>query len=61
VVVNSGTEAMLANNPHIDEVLAYERNGGGRGPLGRLGYELKFVRELRKRRFDMTIGLTDGE
>ena len=24
-VVNSGTEAMLANNPHIDEVLVYQR------------------------------------
>src|SRR5471032_1398311 len=50
-VVNSGTEAMLANNPHIDEVLVYQRDGGGRGPLGRLAYELGFVRELRKRRF----------
>jgi len=61
VVVNSGTEAMLANNPHINEVLVYEREGGGRGPLGRLVYELGFVRELRKRHFDLTIGLTDGD
>jgi heptosyltransferase-3 len=61
VVVNSGTEAMLANNPHIDEVLAYERGGGGRSPLARLVYELKFVGQLRKRKFDLTIGLTDGD
>jgi heptosyltransferase-3 len=61
VVVNSGTEAMLANNPHIDEVLSYERSGGGRGGLRRLAYELKFVRQLRKRNFDLTIGLTDGD
>ena len=27
-VVNSGTEAMLAHNPHVDEVIAYQRGGG---------------------------------
>ena len=54
VVVNSGTEAMLAHNPHIDEVLAYERGGGKRGHLGRLVYELDFARQLRSKRFDMT-------
>ncbi len=53
-VVNSGTEAMLAHNPHIDEVLVHERDGS-------LLHELRFVRELRKRRFDLTIGLTEGD
>src|SRR5471032_2843434 len=51
VVVNSGTEAMLANNPHLDEVLVYQRNGdNGRGRLNRLRYELHFLHELRKRK-----------
>jgi heptosyltransferase-3 len=53
-VVNSGTEAMLANNPHIDEVLVYRRKGSWLD-------ELRFVRELRKRRFDLTIGFTEGD
>jgi heptosyltransferase-3 len=61
VVVNSGTEAMLANNPHIDEVLVYRRGDDGRSSFARLGDELKFVRELRKRRFDLTIGFTEGD
>ena len=60
-VVNSGTEAMLANNPHIDEVLVYRRNDGNRLSLRRLWDEIQFVRELRKRRFDLTIGFTEGE
>ncbi len=60
-VVNSGTEAMLAHNPHIDEVLVYQRGGRKSGPFGRLRHELGFVRELRKRRFDLTIGLTEGD
>jgi len=53
-VVNAGTEAMLANNPHVDEVLAYERGGG-------FWKDLAFARELRRRRFDLTIGFTEGQ
>ncbi len=60
-VVNSGTEAMLAHNPHIDEVLVYQRAGRKPGPLGRLRSEWEFIRELRKRQFDLTIGLTEGD
>jgi heptosyltransferase-3 len=63
VVVNSGTEAMLAGNPHLDEVLVYQRHhGASRGSLAaRIGYEISFVRELRRRRFDLTIGFTEGD
>jgi len=53
-VVNSGTEAMLAHNPHINEVLAYPRDGG-------LGENIKFAWDLRRRRFDATIGFTEGQ
>ncbi len=63
VVVNSGTEAMLAHNPHVDEVLVYRRHEGKSrsGIYRRLRYELGFLRELRRRRFDLTIGFTDGD
>jgi heptosyltransferase-3 len=62
-VVNSGTEAMLAGNPHLDEVLVYERHRGKNpGSLARrVAYELHFLRELRRRRFDLTIGFTEGD
>lgn len=60
VIVNSGTEAMLANNPHIHEVLVYRRDKKKRG-LARLGEEIAFARELRKRRFDLTLGFTEGD
>lgn len=53
-VVNSGTEAMLTHNPHIDEVLVYRRDGSWWD-------EITFVRELRQRHFDLTIGLTEGQ
>ncbi len=61
VIVNSGTEAMLANNPHIDEVLVYRRKDNSRGKIRRLFDELSFVRDLRRRRFDLTIGFTEGD
>ena len=61
VVVNSGTEAMLANNPHIDEVLVYQRDDASRGKLRRLWDEIQFVGKLRRRRFDLTIGFTEGD
>ncbi|MCE0484036.1 MAG: putative lipopolysaccharide heptosyltransferase III [Methylacidiphilales bacterium] len=60
-IVNSGTEAMLAHNPHIDEVLVYQRKLHHNALLGRLAYEFQFVRELRRRRFDLTIGFTEGD
>lgn len=53
VVVNRGTEAMLAGNPHIDEVLPLER--------GSILSQWRFLRELRRRRFDVVIDLTDAD
>lgn len=53
VVVNRGTEAMLAGNPHIDEVLPLER--------GSIFSQWGFLRELRRRRFDVVIDLTDAD
>ena len=63
VVVNSGTEAMLAGNPHIDDIIVYSRPSpeGRPGLSSRLSNEWSFLRELRRRRFDLTIGLTDGD
>ncbi|WP_155970510.1 putative lipopolysaccharide heptosyltransferase III [Nitrospira japonica] len=53
VVVNRGTEAMLAGNPHADEVLPLER--------GSILSQWRFLRELRRRRFDWVIDLTDAD
>jgi heptosyltransferase-3 len=62
-VVNSGTEAMLAHNPHVDDILVYPRHekGTGSGLAARLLREWRFLGKLRRRRFDLTIGFTDGD
>ncbi len=54
MLVNSGTEAMIAENPHLNEILLVERSPS---PLR----QLRFASGLRRRRFDLVIDLTDGD
>jgi predicted lipopolysaccharide heptosyltransferase III len=53
MAVNNGTEDVLRWNPNLDEVLVLRR-GGPRE-------ELRFLLDLRRRRFDLVIDLTDGD
>jgi len=54
MLVNPGTEAMIATNPCLDEVLIAER---ARSPIR----QLRFAAALRGRRFDLVVDLTDGD
>jgi ADP-heptose:LPS heptosyltransferase len=51
--VNRGTEDILKWNPDLDEVLVVERDG--------LLPQLRLLSEVRRRRFDCVIDLTDGD
>jgi heptosyltransferase-3 len=51
--VHRGTEEILKENPDIQEVLVVERGG--------IGEQLRFLGEIRRRRFDCVIDLTDGD
>ncbi len=53
MLVNRGTEGVLAHNPDINEVLCLEK--------GDWTAQLKFVQMLRRRGFDCVIDLTDGD
>ena len=53
MLVNRGTEGLLAHNPDVNEVLCVEK--------GAWDAQLKFVRMLRRRGFDCVIDLTDGD
>ena len=53
MAVNRGTEEVLAGNPDVQEVLVVEKGG--------LAEQLRFLREVRRRRFDAVIDLTDGD
>ena len=53
MLVNRGTEGVLANNPDVNEVLCLEK--------GSWDTQLKFVQMLRRRGFDGVVDLTDGD
>ena len=53
MMVNRGTEGVLSGNPDIDEILTLDK--------GSLVAKLRLILELRRRRFDTVIDLTDGD
>jgi len=53
MAVNEGTEDVLKWNPDLDEVLVVARGG--------LVQQIRFLGEVRRRRFDCVIDLTDGD
>ncbi len=53
MLVNRGTEEILAHNPDLNEVLCLEK--------GSWGAQWSFVQSLRRRAFDCVIDLTDGD
>ncbi|HJU03922.1 MAG TPA: putative lipopolysaccharide heptosyltransferase III [Nitrospiraceae bacterium] len=53
MAVNRGTEAVLISNPDLNEVLVVDRQG--------LVGDVQFLRDVRQRRFDCVIDLTDAD
>lgn len=61
VLVAAGSEAMLTGHPLIDEVIVYDRTRRPRNFFTKAKQEISFVREIRRRRFDLAIDLTSGD
>src|SRR2546426_8555718 len=53
MLVNPGTDDVVRDHPALDEVLVLER--------GNLARQWRFVRDIRRRRFDLVIDLTDAD
>src|SRR5207249_4774729 len=53
MLVNPDTDDVVRDHPALDEVLVLERDG--------LARQWRFVQDLRRRRFDLVIDLTDGD
>jgi predicted lipopolysaccharide heptosyltransferase III len=53
MLVNPGTDDVVRDHPALDEVLVLER--------GNLARQWRFVQDLRRRRFDLVIDLTDAD
>ena len=53
ILLNAGTEEVVRGHPALDEVLVVERRGMVR--------QWRLLQELRRRRFDLVVDLTDGD
>jgi heptosyltransferase III len=60
MVVNQGTEDMVRNNPCLSEVIALEREPKKKF-LVELGYQLRLIARLHRKRFDFSIDFTGGD
>ena len=60
-LVNAGTEPMLTGNPLLDEVLVFDPAWKTWPWKRRVAEEVKFLREVRRRKFDLAINLTEGD
>ncbi|MBI4240961.1 MAG: glycosyltransferase family 9 protein, partial [Candidatus Rokubacteria bacterium] len=61
-LVNAGTEEVLLHHPDVDEVLLVHRGEAETGSWGRSwADQLRLLRRLRERRFDLALDLTDGD
>lgn len=56
-VVNSAYEPLLHGHPDLDETLPFDRGAGRRGWWSALSNFGRFLRELRRRRFDLVLDL----
>ena len=53
VLVNRGTDDILRGNPHVDKILPLDR--------GSILQQSRFILDIRRRRFDTVVDLTDGD
>jgi heptosyltransferase-3 len=60
-LVNSGTEEVLSGNSLIDEMLSLDRGIKRLSLMGRYLREMDFLKEIRRKDFDMTVDLTGGD
>ncbi|NGX40626.1 MAG: Lipopolysaccharide core heptosyltransferase RfaQ [Candidatus Anoxychlamydiales bacterium] len=52
---------ILKNNPYVDEILTYDRGIKKLGFFKRLIKELKILKNIRKKKYDLVINLTEGD
>ncbi len=61
VAINAGTEDVLFGHPLIDEFIVFDRSILKMPAPKRIINEINFIKEIRDRRFDMTVDLTSGD
>jgi heptosyltransferase-3 len=60
-LVNNGTESMVTLNPHVDEVLVFQRRWKDLPLWKRTMEELRFIYRIRSAGYDLAVNLTEGD
>ncbi len=61
IMVNQGTESLLAHHPDIRKVWTYDRKSAKRNILSELRYSANLIKRLRSEKYDVVISLTVGD
>jgi len=60
-LLRKGFEDVLENNPNIDRIISFDARLKGNSNLKKVITGIKFVKELRKEKFDIVIALHPGD
>jgi len=60
-LVNSGTGEVLEGNPDLDEIIVFDSGLRKVSGLGKYAREALFLRDLRRKGFDMAVDLTSSD
>jgi heptosyltransferase-3 len=61
VFIYEDSYEVLKNNPYVNEIFTYDKNIKKLSFFKRLKREIKILKEIRKRRYDLVINLTEGD
>lgn len=61
VLVNRGTEQLLAADPHIHRLWAYDRRQAKQSTAASLAYHYRFFKQLRPQKYDVILDFTHGD
>ena len=62
VALNKGTQEMITLNPHVNEVIIYDREKiKAQKGIKRIWSEIKFVFGIRAKKYDLIINTTKGD
>jgi len=61
VLVNKGTEPVISHHPGIRKTWVYDYRTAKKAAPASIGYQVKLIRKLRSRRYDVVIDYTHGD
>jgi lipopolysaccharide heptosyltransferase III len=61
VLINKEAAPILINNPHINNLIIFDRNIKSKRFYSKMLYEFNFYKMIRKKKYDLVINLTDGD